>query len=109
MELIWTPDCLGRVQTGLSQAGGLQPPQFLTDELTLSQPGGHIIHTQYYTSPPPLDFQTLRRPCQTANHYTIGNICEMMWNVDDKSKIVLQEVHRRKQYLPPPESLWIWY
>ena len=26
----------------------MPPPHFLTDQLTLSQPGGHIIPTQYY-------------------------------------------------------------
>jgi len=44
---------------GLSQ-GGLKPPQFLADQLTLSQPGGHILPTQYYEPP---RIQTLRRPC----------------------------------------------
>ena len=37
--------------SGLSQVGGRgrgrPPPQFLTDQLTLSQPGGHILLTQY--------------------------------------------------------------
>ena len=43
--------------------GGLHPlPTFLADQLTLSQPGGHIIPTHYCKPPPPSDFQTLRRP-----------------------------------------------
>ena len=47
--------------SGLSQAGGLgaQAPQFLVDQLTLSQPGGQIIPTTILLAPP--DFQTLRR------------------------------------------------
>ena len=32
-------------------AGGPVPPHFLADQLTLSQPGGHIIPTQYYVPP----------------------------------------------------------
>ena len=42
---------------GLSQTGGLwglkppPPPQFLADQLTLSQPWGHILPTQYYEPP----------------------------------------------------------
>ena len=35
-------------------------PHFLADQLTLSQPGGHIIPSQYYV---PLRFLDLRRPC----------------------------------------------
>ena len=35
--------------TGPSQVGGA--PHFLADQLTLSQPGGHIIPTQYYVPP----------------------------------------------------------
>ena len=38
--------------------GVLQPPQYLTDQLTLSQPGGQIIPTTVLPAPP--DFQTLR-------------------------------------------------
>ena len=33
--------------------GGARAPQFLADQLTLSQPGGHIIPTQYYVPLPP--------------------------------------------------------
>ena len=37
---------------GLSEAGGLaHAPQFLANQLTLYQPGGHIIPTQYYAPP----------------------------------------------------------
>ena len=46
---------------GPSQVGGHVLPHFLADQLTLSQPGGHIIPTQYYVPPPPY-FRTLRRP-----------------------------------------------
>ena len=50
---------------GLSQAGGLwglQPLQFLADQLTLSQPGrGHIIPTQYYKPPGFSDLATALR------------------------------------------------
>ena len=52
---------------GLLQAGVLGG-QFLTDLLTLSQPGEHIDPTQYYKPPPP-DFQTLRRPCIGWDYY----------------------------------------
>ena len=44
----------GFAYTGPSQAGGPGghvPPHFLSDQLTLSQPGGHIIPTQYYVPP----------------------------------------------------------
>ena len=44
--------------SGPSQAGGHVPPHFLADQLTLSQPGGHIIPTQYYVPPP-----HIFRPC----------------------------------------------
>ena len=37
------------------------PLQFLANQLTLSQPGGHIMSTALLHAPP--DFQTLRRPC----------------------------------------------
>ena len=47
------------LHSGPSQAGW--GAHFLTDQLTLSQPGGgHIIPTQYYV--PSLDSRTLRRP-----------------------------------------------
>ena len=53
-----------KVNAGLSQAGGPRgpvPPHFLTDQLTLSQPGGaHYPHPVICALP---DFQTLRRPC----------------------------------------------
>ena len=38
----------GRRQGGGGAWGASAPPQFLTDQLTLSQPGRHIIPTQYY-------------------------------------------------------------
>ena len=41
--------------------GGAAAPQFLTDQLTLSQPGGLIMPTTVLPAPP--DFQTLRRAC----------------------------------------------
>ena len=49
---------------GPSQAGGpggLVPPHFLSDQLTLSQPGGAHYPHPVLRAPP--DFQTLRRPC----------------------------------------------
>ena len=51
------------VARGRGKAGGLGGlPQFLADQLTLSQPGGgaHSPHTVLQAPP---DFQTLRRPC----------------------------------------------
>ena len=50
----------GVEKPGPSQAGGggpVPPPHFLADQLTLSQPGGHIIPTQYYVPP------QIFRPC----------------------------------------------
>ena len=38
-------------------AGEARAPHFLADHLTLSQPGGHIIPTQYYVPP------QIFRPC----------------------------------------------
>ena len=37
---------------GRPVASGGAGGQFLADELTLYQPGGHIIPTQYYVPPP---------------------------------------------------------
>ena len=51
------------VGPGLSQAGGLggrEPPQFLPEQLTLSQPRGQIMLTTLLQAPP--DFWTMRRP-----------------------------------------------
>ena len=45
--------------------GGQPPPQILADQLTLSQPGGHIIPTQYYLPPRIFD------PCCMPGHNTI--------------------------------------
>ena len=42
-------------------AEGAQAPQFLVDQLTLSQPGG--AHSPHPVLRAPPDFQTLRRPC----------------------------------------------
>ena len=42
------------LDAGMQQAGGpggLVPPHFLADQLTLSQPGGHIIPTQCCVPP----------------------------------------------------------
>ena len=33
---------------------------------------------------------------QTANHYTVGDCCANKWNFDNKSKIVLQEIDKKK-------------
>ena len=44
------------------------PPQFLANQLTLSQPGG-TLSPPSITCPPPLDFQTLRRPCRIFCFY----------------------------------------
>ena len=41
--------------------GGLVPPRFLSDQLTLSQPGGAHYPHPVLLAPP--DFYTLRRPC----------------------------------------------
>ena len=44
----------GRRKRGV---GGLQPPQFLAEQFTLSQPGGRLYPTQYYEPP------RIFRPC----------------------------------------------
>jgi hypothetical protein len=41
--------------------GGPVPPNFLADQLTLSQPGEHIMPTTLLRALP--NFRTLRRPC----------------------------------------------
>ena len=56
-----------RKREGL-EGGGALAPQFLAKELTLSQPGGHIIPTTVLQVPP--DFQTLRQTC----YYTAGAV-----------------------------------
>ena len=43
-------------------AGGTLSSQFFADQLTLSQPDGHIITTTLLRAP--LSFQTLRQPCR---------------------------------------------
>ena len=56
MVCIWIFECEKKVlQAGL--------PQFLVDQLTLSQPGGGA-HYSHQVLQAPLDFQTLRRPWQ---------------------------------------------
>ena len=55
--------------------GGHVPPQFLAEQLTLSQPGGQITPTTVLSALP--DFQTLRRP----------------WNVQDRC--LFAQVSRR--------------
>ena len=48
------------MQQGGRPGGHVPPPHFLTDQLTLSQPGGgHIIPTQYYVPP------QIFRPCDS--------------------------------------------
>ena len=52
-------------------AGGARaPPHFLADQLTLSQPGGHIIPTQYYVPP------RIFRPCDGPDNASICNSSE---------------------------------
>ena len=49
------------IHAGLSEAGGLRgalAPQFLVEQLTLSQPGGQIMPTTVLRAPP--DFQTVK-------------------------------------------------
>ena len=46
------------IQACRKRGGAIASPlQFLADKLTLSQPGGHIIPTQYYKPP------RIFRPC----------------------------------------------
>ena len=49
--------------------GGLQPPQYLADQLTLFRPGGTHYPRPVLLAPP--EFQTLRRPC-FSNQVCIG-------------------------------------
>ena len=53
------------------EAGGARgtcPPHFWTDQLTLSQPGGHIIPTQYYVPP------QIFRPCDGPENGSLLNV-----------------------------------
>ena len=45
--------------------GAYVPPHFLADQLTLYQPGGHIISTQYYVPP------QIFRPCDGPGEATL--------------------------------------
>ena len=45
------------IQARRKRGGRGMPPHFLADQLTLSQPGGHIIPSQYYVPP------QIFRPC----------------------------------------------
>ena len=47
VSYIWHDRAVAR-----GELGGLQPPQFLTDQLTLSQPGGADYAHHSTTSPP---------------------------------------------------------
>ena len=49
------------VPRAVASGGGALDPQFMTKQLTLSQPGGRLCPPQYYEPPP--RFLTLRRPC----------------------------------------------
>jgi hypothetical protein len=52
----------GWVAGGGGGGGGApRPPQFSAEQLTLSQPGGHIMPTTGLPAPP--DIQTGRRAC----------------------------------------------
>ena len=57
------------VASGEAGGGGAAAPQFLADQLTLPQPGGHIMPTTLLRATP--DFQTLGR-CVTVReiHFT---------------------------------------
>ena len=67
-------------------AGWACAPHFLVDQLTLSQPGWHIIPTQYYKPPPPefSDLATTLLCIGPAMHYaklmlkSVRNGCETM-------------------------------
>ena len=47
-------------------SGGARAPHFLSDQVTLSQPGGHIIPTQYYV--PPRIFRLCDGPAISLDH-----------------------------------------
>ena len=49
-------------------ARGAQAPQFLADQLTLSQPGGQILPTQYYEPP------QIFRPCNGSDGDTFATV-----------------------------------
>ena len=59
--------------------GGGAPLQFLVDQLTLYQPGAHIIPTQYYL---PQKFSVLATSLHTSN---LGNklaiVNNIAWNI----------------------------
>ena len=52
--------------------GGARAPQFLADQLTLSQPGGHIMPTTLLRATP--DFQTLWRPWSNIKELNKGEL-----------------------------------
>ena len=43
--------------------GDMPTPQFLVDQLTLSQPREYILPPTLLIAPPPHDFQAFRQPC----------------------------------------------
>ena len=69
-EVILTQRPKWLVNSGVSLLG--VPPQISADQLTLSQPGGHILPTQYYEPP---GFSDLAMALQTAT-WIFANICK---------------------------------
>ena len=65
----WIMSC---IQQGCRQRGawGLQPPQFLTDQLTLSQPGG-ADYAHHSTTSPPQIFRPCDRPGSSGSLFQI--------------------------------------
>ena len=72
-------------------AGGAVAPQFLAEQLTLSQPGGQIMPTTVLQAPP--DFQTLRRPCICIWKIKANKI-ELVDNMIDKKHDPISQVFR---------------
>ena len=57
-------------------AGEARAPHFLADHLTLSQPGGHIIPTQYYV--PPQIFDPCCMPAVITIHSGFNSMSGLM-------------------------------
>jgi hypothetical protein len=67
--------CPHKIHSGRSHAGGvggLKPPQFSADQLTLSRPGGTHYPHPVLVAPPV--FQTLRRPCHLNTQWGLGGM-----------------------------------
>ena len=70
---------------------GHVPPHFLADQLTLFQPGGHIIPTQYYK--PPRIFRPCDGPGEYIHKYFFFNLKSTLLFLLQMSKMPLRAIH----------------